>query len=112
MSTQKSKLSRDALEKVAEVFKLFGDATRLAILQEVREQPQTVSHLVEELGTSQANISKHLRVLHEGGLLRREKEGQHVYYSVDDEIIFPLCELVCGKLKRDAENAQMTSFEI
>lgn len=113
MSNQKdTKLDRDALERVAETFKLFSDATRLAILQALRDGPKPVNELVEELGTTQANISKHLRMLREGGLLTSEKKGIHVHYSIDDEIIFPLCELVCGKLNRDIEAASKLNFEI
>jgi len=113
MSTDKKPhLDRDALERVAETFKLFSDATRLAILQALREEARPVNELVNELGTTQANISKHLRLLREGGLLTSEKRGIQVFYSINDEIVFPMCELVCGKLNRDIEAAQNMNFSI
>ncbi|MFT5465748.1 MAG: DNA-binding transcriptional ArsR family regulator [Verrucomicrobiales bacterium] len=113
MSTEKSsRLDRPALQRIAETFKLFGDATRLSILQALREGPRPVNDLVEELGTSQANISKHLKLLHDGGLVARDKQGMQVFYAIDNEIIFPLCELVCGKLNEEAVAAQQFSFEI
>ena len=70
--TKKPQLDRPALEQIAETFKLFSDATRLSILQALREGPRPVNDIVEELGTSQANISKHLKLLYDGGLLSRE----------------------------------------
>ena len=59
------KLDSAALEKIAELFRVFSEATRLAILQELREAPHSVNELVEKLDTSQANISKQLKALHE-----------------------------------------------
>ena len=109
---KKSSLDRQALERIAETFKLFGDATRLAILQSLREGPRPVGELVETLGTTQANISKHLRILYEGGLVAREKRGMQVFYSIDSQIVFPLCELVCGKLNRATEAANQITFDI
>ena len=115
MSTEKnakSPLDRQALEKISETFKLFSDATRLAILQALKAAPRSVNDLVDELGTSQGNISKHLRILFEGDLLAREKRGMQVFYSIDNDIDFPLCELVCTKLNRQVKDAVQFSFEI
>lgn len=108
----KPTLDRSALERIAETFKLFSDATRLSIIQALRDGPRPVNDLVEELGTTQANISKHLKLLHDGGLVAREKQGMQVFYSIDNDIVFPLCELVCGKLNEDVAVAKQFSFEI
>ena len=94
------KLDREALEKVADVFKAFSEPTRLQIIQELKEGPRSVSDLVEALGTSQANVSKQLRTLYDAAILKKEKDGTMVFYSIDDETVFPLCELVCEKLNR------------
>jgi DNA-binding transcriptional ArsR family regulator len=107
-----SPLGRDDLERIAEIFRVFSEATRLAILQALREGEQSVNELVEKLGTTQANISKQLRVLYDARLLARSKRGTQVFYSIDDEMISPLCELVCGKLNRDATRNQFLEFSI
>ena len=105
-------LDSSALETVAELFRVFSEATRLAILQELRDSPHSVNELVDKLGTSQANISKQLKALHDAGLLSREKQGTMVIYSVSDPVCFELCEIVCDKLNRDRSEAQEIQFMI
>ena len=97
-----TKQSRQALEKIAEVFRLLAEPTRLAIIQELKAGPMTVGALVASLATSQANVSKQLKTLYDGGFLAREKEGVSVRYRLDDEMIMPLCELVCQRLNKQA----------
>lgn len=104
--------NRDSLERIAELFKVFADASRLAILQSLKGGPQSVSALVERLGMTQANISKHLRVMYDANLLSRRKRGTSVYYSIRDEFVFPLCELVCDKLHRDHRTRRGIDFSI
>lgn len=106
------KLDGAALEKIAELFRVFSEATRLAILQELRGAPHSVNELVEKLGTSQANISKQLKVLFAAGVLSREKRGTMVIYSISDPVCFSLCEIVCDKLNRDRSVAQEIQFVI
>lgn len=105
-------LDRESLERIAELFKAFSDATRLAILQELKAGPQNVGSLVDQLGTTQANVSKHLRLLNEARVVRREKQGTASYYSIDDDIVFPLCEMICDKLNRDGKVHSAIDFSI
>ena len=105
-------LDREALEQVAGMFKVFSDATRLEILQSLKPGRRSVGDLVDELEMTQANISKHLRVMFEAKLLNREQEGTSVYYSIDDEFVFPLCELVCDKLNRNHKSQAEVDFFI
>jgi DNA-binding transcriptional ArsR family regulator len=97
------KMNRDALEKIALIFRAFSEATRLAIFQELKSGPKSVNELVDALDTSQANISKQLRILHDAELLHREKRGTQVFYQVKETAVYKLCELVCDKLNRDAQ---------
>lgn len=106
------KLDRPALEKIAKVFSAFSDPTRLAILQELKEQAKSVGELVTAVGVSQGNMSKQLQLLYEAGVLEREKVGNQVFYSVSDELVMPLCELVCDKLNRDAKATAELNFSI
>ncbi len=98
-------MDRAALEKVARMFSLFSDATRLTILLELKDGPLTVGDLVKRIGGSQGNVSKQLHLLFDNGLLDREKQGTQVFYSLSDEMIFPLCRMVCEKLNRDAHSS-------
>jgi len=58
-----------------------------------------VSALAEQLGAGQQNVSKHLTVLADAGMLTRRKDGTHVYYRIADEGVFALCEQVCGSVQ-------------
>lgn len=92
--------SRQTLEKIADVFRALSEPTRLAIIQELKAGPQPVGSLVEALDLSQANVSKQLRILFEAGFLSREKHGTQVRYAISDDMLLPLCELVCKRLNR------------
>ncbi len=112
MSQIPQPMDRAALERIARVFATFSDATRLAILQELKNGPQTVGQLVHEIGGSQGNVSKQLQLLFDAGLLEREKKGNQVFYAICDNVVFDLCKLACDKLNRDSAAAVEFSFEI
>jgi DNA-binding transcriptional ArsR family regulator len=59
----------------------------------------TITELTEALGASQQNVSKHIGVLAQSGIVGREKDGNRVRCFIADESIFELCELVCGGLR-------------
>jgi DNA-binding transcriptional ArsR family regulator len=92
------RLSPDALGLVAERFRILGEATRLQILQALRGGERSGRELQERLRIGQANLSKHLQVLHAGGFVGRRREGTSVYYNLADPTVFKLCDLVCGRL--------------
>ncbi len=71
---------------------------RLKILNVLRDGEKCVQDLVEATNTSQANVSKHLKVMMQAGILNRRSEGTLAYYSVQDDLIFELCNLVCDRL--------------
>lgn len=91
-------LSNEAIDAVAERFRVLSEPIRLRLLQELREGEKTVTELTRELHISQPNASKHLRILHDAGIIRREQKGNSVYCSIADESIFELCEVVCDSL--------------
>jgi ArsR family transcriptional regulator len=70
----------------------------------------TVSELVEKTGGSQSNVSKHLSTLLTHGLVNRRREGTSAYYSVTDDSIFSLCDIVCGGIDRHLED-QRKAFQ-
>jgi ArsR family transcriptional regulator len=75
----------DKLGEMAELLKLLGDRTRLAILGLLQEKELCVGDIVELLGTSQPNASQHLRRLKSAGLVQESKRGQWVYYALNLE---------------------------
>lgn len=104
------KLDVIQLERVANLFRAFAEPTRLAIVQELKSGELSVSAMVERLTTSQANISKQLKILHDAGVLVRRKDGAQVLYRIADPMVFDLCRLVCDKLNRDAVKPAKLTF--
>ena len=84
-------------EEIASLFKMLGEPMRLRILQAVCKAPRSVNEIVEATGSTQANVSKHLALLTAAGILNREKDGQRVFYSVREQFVVQLCELVRAK---------------
>ena len=78
-------LSDEKIEELAEFFKMFGDSTRLRILLTLSEGEINVQGLEEKLGMSQSAISHQLRLLKRLRLVKGRREGQYIYYSLDDE---------------------------
>jgi DNA-binding transcriptional ArsR family regulator len=93
-------LPDDLVELIARRFRVIGEPMRIRLLDRLRDTEATVGELSEALSASQQNISKHLAVLADVGILGRRKEGNHVYYRVVDEGVFALCEAVCGSVQQ------------
>jgi len=106
------KLKTDQLERVAGLFRAFAEPTRLAILQELKSGELSVSAIVERLDTSQANISKQLKLLHDAGLITRRKQSTQVLYAISEPMVFEICALVCDKLNSDVKKSAKLKFKI
>jgi DNA-binding transcriptional ArsR family regulator len=98
-------MSLGQLEVVARLFAALSEPSRLILLQALHDGLLTVSELVEACDMKQANVSKHLGVLYDHRLVKRERDGISVRYQIADPMIFSLCDLVCGKMARDAKCA-------
>jgi DNA-binding transcriptional ArsR family regulator len=95
----KKSLSPRAIEHIANRFKILSEPLRLRILQNLQDGEMSVSGLTEAIETSQPNISKHLKLMQDAGILKRQQIGNTVFYSILDNSIFTLCEIVCGSLE-------------
>ncbi|HUF66067.1 MAG TPA: metalloregulator ArsR/SmtB family transcription factor [Gemmatimonadaceae bacterium] len=91
----------EVLALVAERFKALAEPARLNILNCLRAGEMTVSEVVEETGLGQANVSRHLQLLHGLGFVSRRKDGLFVHYSLADRNVFHLCDLMCGRLEAE-----------
>lgn len=101
-----SAMSAELMERVAGRFKALAEPARLALLDAMRSGERTVSELVETTGLGQANVSKHLQVLHAHGFVARRKEGLFSWYRLADRDVLRLCDLVCGRLEKDVAAQQ------
>ena len=73
--------------KVRELFQALGDPLRYRIVEALRISPQCVTDLVASLGVSQPNVSRHLKILRESGLIRSTRDGKWIRYSIDPEAV-------------------------
>lgn len=101
-------LGTEAIGLVAARFRLLGDPTRLRLLQLLQDGERTVGELARALHTTQANTSKHLKLLVEAGLVSRRPEGNTVHCAVADPLVFELCDLVCTRMARLHEQRAAT----
>ena len=89
----------DLVELIARRFRVLGEPMRIRLIDRLRDGEATVGELSEALSASQQNVSKHLAVLTDSGVLGRRKDGNFVYYRIVDEGVFALCEDVCGSVR-------------
>jgi ArsR family transcriptional regulator len=92
-----------ALELVAARFRALGEPLRLRILQVLARGESGVSALARIVGSTQPNVSKHLRVLQEVGLVERRPQGSVANYSIADTTALELCDLVCAGVRERLE---------
>lgn len=85
-------LERDFIMDLAEFFKVFGDGTRIRILQTLLSGEKNVGELAETLHMTQSAVSHQLRVLRQNDLVKYHKDGKTVYYSLDDDHVQTMLE--------------------
>lgn len=98
-----SKLSPSALGLMAEFFKVLSEVSRLQIVCTLKSGPKNVTEIIEATGLGQANVSKHLKMLTQAGVVSRDQQGVCVYYAIANPFLFELCDLVCDALSIQME---------
>lgn len=99
-------LTPEVLALIAERFKALGEPARLCLLNALRNGERTVTELVEVSDMGQANVSRHLHVLHGAGLVTRRREGPFVHYSIADDRVLRLCDIMCDQLQVRSRSLQ------
>jgi DNA-binding transcriptional ArsR family regulator len=99
---KKPKLSSVQFQSIARLFAALAEPSRLSLLFVLQSGARTVTELMAACDLKQANVSKHLAVLHDHHLVKRTRQGTSISYEIADPMIFPLCNLVCGKIEKDA----------
>ena len=102
-------MNEATLELVARRFRTLGEPFRLRILQHLQRSEHTVGELVEALDGNQPNVSKHLQLLYDAGLVSRRRDGNSILYSIGDPVVFELCQLVC---RSEAEKSRRELKEL
>lgn len=96
-------LPPSALSPIADYFKVLSELSRLQVLCSLRSGAKNVTEIIEDTGLGQANVSKHLKILAQAGIVSRTPRGVSVYYEIVEPFIFELCELVSDRLSTRLE---------
>jgi ArsR family transcriptional regulator len=87
-------MSQELLQFKAEIFQALGHATRIAIVEMLRNGELPAGRLIEELGLEQANASQHFAVLRSKQIVVSRKEGNQVYYSLRDPALIEVLDIL------------------
>lgn len=88
-----TRLNEDVIYNLAELFKVFGDSTRIRILILLSKKEANVNEIAKELNMNQSAISHQLKNLKQSKLIKNRRDGQAIYYSLDDDHVAKIIEL-------------------
>ncbi|MGM0381026.1 MAG: ArsR/SmtB family transcription factor [bacterium] len=103
MTQGKDEIPEEYIERISSVFKAFGHPLRLKIVRILRTGEKNVKELTELLNCSQANISKHLKVLQENNILERKSEGTSSIYRLAGDDVLDICSSACDYIQKVIE---------
>lgn len=90
-------------EAVSGYFALLSEPIRIKILYSLCNGERVAGDIVEEVGSTQANVSRHLNMLYRAKVLARRKDGTQVYYRIEDQNTLSLCRTVCSQMSARIE---------
>lgn len=94
-----------ALERAAELFGVLSTPVRLRIIGELCSSEKNVSHLLGSIDVSQPNMSRHLSVLYQAGIVTKRRSGTNVIYALANESVVSICKVVCTQMVSDVAHA-------
>ena len=100
--TQSQEVAQDESEAVfataAELFSLLSTPIRLKIISSLCRGEKNVSQLLDDIDTTQPNMSQHLSTLYRAGVLGKRRDGTQIYYRIESERAATLCRAVCTQI--------------
>jgi len=93
----------EVFEKAAEVFRVMSAPMRLKIINSLCNEEKNVGQLLEEIDTTQPNMSQHLNTLYKAKILGRRREGVQIYYRIINDRVVTLCRAVCTQIAIDSD---------
>ena len=97
--------SDEVFEMAAEVFRVMSAPMRLKIISSLCNGEKNVSQLLEDIQTTQPNMSQHLNTLYQAGVLGRRREGVQIYYRIINDRVVTLCRAVCTQIAIESDMA-------
>jgi DNA-binding transcriptional ArsR family regulator len=90
--------SDQVFDSAAELFRLLSTPIRLKIISALCGQEKNVSQLLDEIETTQPNMSQHLATLYRAGVLSRRRDATQIYYRIGSQRAATLCRAVCMQI--------------
>jgi ArsR family transcriptional regulator len=95
----------EVFETAAEIFRVMSSPMRLKIISSLCNGEKNVTQLLEEIATTQPNMSQHLNTLYQAGVIGRRREGVQVFYRIVNDRVVTLCRAVCTQVAIEADLA-------
>ncbi|WP_044105626.1 ArsR/SmtB family transcription factor [cyanobacterium endosymbiont of Epithemia turgida] len=114
VDSETSKLSPAVFGMIADFFKVLSEVSRLQIVCSLKRGEKNVSEIIEITGLGQANVSKHLKLLTQAGIVTRTQQGVNVVYAIANPLVFSLCDLVCNSIATQLQkkNKHLKSLKV
>ncbi|XHU96727.1 MAG: helix-turn-helix transcriptional regulator [cyanobacterium endosymbiont of Rhopalodia gibba] len=114
VDSETSNLSPAVLGMIADFFKILSEVSRLQIVCTLKKGEKNVSEIIEITGLGQANVSKHLKLLTQAGIVTRTQQGVNVIYAIANPLVFSLCDLVCNSIvtQLQQKNQHLESLKV
>lgn len=103
---KKHQLSEDILFDMCNLLKILGEPSRIKIVLALAEGEMCVYHIVKAVGSNQSAVSHQLRILRENKVIKARREGQNIIYSLDDEHIMQIVNLVKIHVEEEEVNGK------
>jgi DNA-binding transcriptional ArsR family regulator len=91
---------------VAAYFSVMSEPTRLKIMHAICQDEKSVNAIVETVGATQTNVSRHLGLMYRAGVVTRRKDGNQVFYRIADPALVEICRSVCNQIASRIEDHQ------
>lgn len=95
--------SDEVFEIAAELFRVMSAALRLKIISALCNGEKNVGQLLEEIETTQPNMSQHLNTLYQANVLAKRRDGVQIYYRINNDRVVTLCRAVCTQIAIEAD---------
>ena len=93
----------EVFEMAAEIFRVMSAPMRLKIISSLCNGEKNVSQLLEEIDTTQPNMSQHLNTLYQSGVIGKRREGVQIFYRIVNDRVVTLCRAVCTQIAIEAD---------
>ena len=96
--------SDQVFETAAELFRVMSAPTRLKIISSLCNGEKNVGQLIQEIETTQPNMSQHLNMLYQNGVIGKRRDGVHIFYRIINDRVVTLCRAICTQIAIESDS--------